>query len=79
MSDAYIPDQQVIQEQIRDAMNGDEVTCPPCNRDLPLHALFRCLYCGTWFCQSCAEKHFGKTREEYNRKHFSERMVKRDE
>jgi len=21
--------------------------------------VFRCLYCGVWFCQECAEEHFG--------------------
>ena len=21
--------------------------------------LFRCLYCGAWFCQDCAKEHFG--------------------
>ena len=36
-----------------------------CGRLTPMRHLFRCLYCGCWFCQTCAEVHFGKTRAEY--------------
>jgi hypothetical protein len=42
-----------------------DVTCG-CGLKLPLRFAFRCLYCGEWYCQTCAEKHFGKTREQYN-------------
>jgi len=41
------------------------VTCCECRADIPLRFLYRCLYCGLWRCQSCAEHHFGKTREQY--------------
>ena len=27
--------------------------------------LFRCLYCGVWYCKTCAEVHFGTTIEDY--------------
>ena len=30
-----------------------------CNKYVQWHAMFRCLYCGVWFCKSCAEEHFG--------------------
>lgn len=36
-----------------------------CGLLIPLRHMFRCLYCGCWFCQACAEVHFGKTRKEY--------------
>ena len=42
------------------------VTCG-CSRRLPLRFAYRCLYCGEWYCQRCAERHFGKTREEHNK------------
>ena len=29
---------------------------------LPIWLAYRCLYCGFYFCQSCAESHFGKSR-----------------
>lgn len=40
------------------------ITCE-CGRCRPMLRMFRCLYCGCWFCQECAEAHFGKTREQY--------------
>jgi len=40
------------------------ITCE-CGRCRPMLRMFRCLYCGCWFCQACAEVHFGKTRKEY--------------
>ena len=43
-----------------------KVTCE-CGLTAPLRFLFRCLYCGAWFCQTCAENHFNKSREQYNR------------
>jgi hypothetical protein len=42
----------------------DKVTCE-CNRTLALACMFRCLYCGCFFCQTCAEVHFGETRKAY--------------
>ena len=42
-----------------------DVTCG-CGLKLPLRFAYRCLYCGQWYCQTCAEQHFGKTREQYN-------------
>lgn len=36
-----------------------------CGWRFPMRNMFRCLYCGCWFCQACAEVHFGKTRAEY--------------
>lgn len=28
---------------------------------------FRCYYCKKWFCEKCAEKHFGDTKQELER------------
>ena len=42
-----------------------DVVCG-CGLKLPLRFAYRCLYCGEFYCQSCAEQHFGKTREQYN-------------
>lgn len=27
--------------------------------------MYQCLYCREWFCQFCAENHFGKTVKQY--------------
>lgn len=31
-----------------------------CNKLIALTEMYRCLYCGVWFCKACAEIHFGK-------------------
>lgn len=42
-----------------------KVTCA-CGTCMPLRFAYKCLYCGQFYCQTCAEEHFGKTREQYN-------------
>lgn len=42
--------------------NGD---CGLCHTRLPYLELFRCFFCLTYICSKCAEKHFGKSREQY--------------
>lgn len=39
------------------------ITCP-CGRTRGIMKMYQCLYCGIWYCEWCAEKHFGKTRRE---------------
>ncbi len=52
-----------IAQQRQQAKKGS-VECE-CERVIPLRFVYRCLYCGIWLCQECAEIHFGKTREQY--------------
>ncbi|MCX6896286.1 MAG: hypothetical protein NTZ16_12475 [Verrucomicrobia bacterium] len=33
--------------------------------EIPLWKAIKCLYCGFYFCEACAAKHFGKTRKEF--------------
>ena len=40
--------------------------------------LYRCYYCGVFFCDKCAAEHFGQSREDYNREHYAEHMVPRE-
>ncbi len=30
-----------------------------CNNFVIWRYMYRCLYCGIWFCEACAEEHFG--------------------
>jgi len=30
-----------------------------CGRGRPIELMFRCYYCGMWFCDTCAPEHFG--------------------
>jgi len=50
------------------------VRCP-CLKKLDLLHAYKCLYCGIWFCEACAEKHFGKTKAE----HLKEKEAQSDE
>jgi hypothetical protein len=63
---ALAPETRELRErQHREALGGQpKVTCP-CGLSAPLRFLFKCLYCECYFCQECAEVHFGKTRAEY--------------
>lgn len=54
--------QRVI-SQTMEAKSGTVNCC--CGTKLPTWIAFRCLYCGEYYCQKCAEIHFGKTRAEY--------------
>lgn len=36
-----------------------------CGLKIYLPLAFKCLYCGEYYCQPCAEEHFGETREEW--------------
>jgi hypothetical protein len=65
--------------QITDANKAwPEITCNGSNPENPFwtprecHGLkvslsnaIRCFYCGFYFCEDCAAKHFGKTKSEY--------------
>ena len=50
---------QVLFDQARELIATEgRVTCP-CGRCVGvLTFAYRCLYCGVWFCQECAGRHF---------------------
>jgi len=37
---------------------GLRVTCGGCENKVNFWAMYRCLYCGFFFCRQCAQKHF---------------------
>lgn len=62
-----------------DAFYTDYVTCQgtqpgrlsgeghkKCGEKIQISSAYKCLYCSYWFCPTCAEAHFGKTREQHN-------------
>lgn len=60
---------EFVAKQFREAMYQEwkkvqEVTFR-CGLKMPLRFAFKCLYCGEFYCQSCAEDHFGKTRAQW--------------
>ncbi len=48
-----------LKEQCLDAANKGTITCS-CGLKRALVMAYKCLYCGEWFCFTCAEIHFGK-------------------
>lgn len=61
---------KVVADQLRELAKQKQwptVTCF-CGRVRTLLYAWRCLYCGEWYCQTCAEQHFGMTRAEWNKK-----------
>jgi len=55
---------ETVAFQYAQAKNGVPIRCL-CGRKIPIVNMFRCLYCGVWMYQTCAEVHFGKSRAEY--------------
>ena len=61
-----------VSKQTMQAQKYSWVRCF-CEIKLPLWMSYRCLYCGEYYCQKCAEKHFGMTQAEYLAKRSNNR------
>lgn len=64
--------------QFKTASQVDPFIRCECGKNTLLKAAFKCLYCSEWYCRTCAEKHFGKTVEQYkaeNVTHDLERIM----
>lgn len=51
---------EIARMQIMDHRAGKPVACAKCKveyRDIV--SLYRCRYCGVWYCAKCADAHFG--------------------
>jgi hypothetical protein len=46
------------QEKIEVPSKFTKIRCG-CNKLVGWKFMYRCLYCGVWFCKDCAEEHFG--------------------
>lgn len=57
---------KLIQSQIKDEvpLQHAKIRCC-CLKLVNWQYMYRCLYCGIFYCMECAEQHFGKTREQY--------------
>jgi len=49
----------IIQKQNRTSIkNTFSITCGCCQKPTPIYWLYKCFYCGVWFCHKCAKEHF---------------------
>jgi hypothetical protein len=51
---------KMIKEQSGWGMTTDKtvIRCPDCDHKVKVIYAYRCLYCGIWFCEICAQIHF---------------------
>lgn len=49
-------------QQWRQAKGSNPMVTCGCGLRAPIRFLYRCLYCGVFFCEPCAEAHFGKSK-----------------
>jgi hypothetical protein len=50
---------KIIQSQNRMVIrNTFKMPCACCQREARIEWLYKCFYCGVWFCHKCAEEHF---------------------
>jgi len=62
-----------IRETVQQTNNGipvrlGTITCR-CGRERGIVLMYKCLYCKEWYCEICAEQHFGQTVAEFRKKH----------
>jgi len=50
---------EIARLQMTDHLEGRQVACAFCRVTSPMHAFYRCRYCGVWYCPTCAAVHFG--------------------
>ena len=55
----YKENLQWAAKSYRQAMKGLLVTCRGCGYNVELKLMYRCWFCGSYFCSGCAEGHFG--------------------
>ena len=55
---------KIYTKQRQSLIEKDLVECE-CGVSADPLELFRCLYCGIYYCAQCAERHFGASREEW--------------
>ncbi len=48
-----------VRDQLYEFRRDGTVTCPDCGRSPIIREAYRCVYCGVWFCRTCAQIHFG--------------------
>ena len=65
--------QKQIKETVQQTNDGVPVRLATityrCGRERSIMLMHQCLYCKEWYCETCAEQHFGQTVAEYREKY----------
>ena len=48
---------QQLREVHKPPLAEPDVSCP-CGKTKPMHLMYRCFFCGLWWCRDCAKRHF---------------------
>lgn len=64
-----------VRRQTQEAMDTAHVHCG-CGKLRPTWLMYRCYYCGEFYCEPCAPEHFGKSREEYYKEKEDEESLR---
>lgn len=54
-----------LQEQIPN-LEQVQMNCFYCERSVKLIHMYRCLYCGVYYCRLCAQQHYGRRLEAFD-------------
>jgi hypothetical protein len=60
---------EMLHKQIRAATKGEAIPCRCGSAFLipkSLNRIFRCFFCGEWFCYRCAPAHFDRTEQVFD-------------
>lgn len=58
--DEYWENMRWLMKSQRQALDGVLITCRGCEEDFKPIALYRCFFCGCYFCARCSVEHFGE-------------------
>lgn len=50
----------IMRLQIEDLLAGRRIACAKCKNCCHVMMLYRCRFCGVWYCAGCADVHFGR-------------------
>ena len=56
--DKFILQKLIIRQTVIVSKHNFKLTCGACSKTFDIVGMYKCLYCGIWFCRRCAKIHF---------------------
>ena len=57
--DGYIENIKWAMNSFGQMIRNESITCRGCEKNFEAKYLYRCFFCGSYFCVKCSEIHFG--------------------